>query len=110
MSSVYKSAYTDLNGTVSFGGGGGGGGGSSSRGSRGRRERRATSGERGSRTQDAINNALNPVVTLIGDATIGETGDNPDMGAMSDARRGSNSGSIQNGGFRGSFGRVGGGR
>ena len=31
MSSVYKSAYTDLNGTVSFGGGGGGGGGGSSR-------------------------------------------------------------------------------
>jgi len=31
MSSVYKLAYTDLNGTVSFGGGGGGGGSSRSR-------------------------------------------------------------------------------
>lgn len=30
MSSVYKSAYTDLNGTVSFGSGGGGGGGGGS--------------------------------------------------------------------------------
>lgn len=49
MSSIYKSAFNDLNGTVSFGGGGGGGGGNSDRANRQAEFARQNSAARNSR-------------------------------------------------------------
>lgn len=91
-------SFHELYGDDSFGGGG------SSRGSRGRKERRANRGQAAAQTQAAI-------VDTMGDALVGDPGDNPDMGAMSDSNRAINSRvRIVMSGGGGGGGRGGGGR
>ena len=111
--------YVDeLNSLVSFSGGGGGGGGGNGiggtnvsrsmgtdRSNRGRNERSVDNGYgRGRASVGDFMTGISEAAGPMMDGILGQPGDNPDMGAMSDAARGNNSG----GGFRGGGGRGGG--
>lgn len=95
-------ATSHLGTAVSFGGGGGGGGGGSSD-----RQSRRNDFHR-NRNANRTPRDFSGVVDTLGDALIGNPGDNPDMGAMSDANRGMNSRPTFGGGGFG--GRGGGGK